>query len=53
MKVETDFEGVSASYYRDDNGDGVWTEVAEFESTTEIDLVGVAALLAGTDGLVG
>lgn len=61
MKTETEYDKVEFSLYRDDNGDGRWTQVAEGESsgpyldasTQTVDLIGLQPLLMAADGLVG
>lgn len=56
VKVESDDDGTEWNLYRDDNGDGIWTEVAEIESSTTdnlVELVGLSDVLALTVGVVG
>lgn len=61
VKTETERDGVEFELFRDDNGDGIWTQMAEGESTGlhldgatgTIDLVGIQTYLAGADAIVG
>ena len=58
VKTETERNGMEFSLYRDDNQDGVWTQIAEGESHGNtalniVELVGMAGGLAVADALVG
>lgn len=58
LKTEVERNGTEFTLYRDDNQDGVWTEIAEGEvhgsaSVNVVDLVGLAAYLSAADALVG
>lgn len=56
VKVELDDNATEWNLYRDDNGDGIWTEVAQIESSTTdslVKLVGLSDLLALSVGVVG
>lgn len=62
VKTEDEWNGAEISLYRDDNGDGVWTEVLEAEAQFgsalldahgAISLTGLADYLAFTSTVVG
>lgn len=63
VKVEVEDDEAEIELFRDDNADGVWTRVAEFEGpqvqdwiaddTGAVDLTGVAPFLAAAVGVVG
>lgn len=56
VKVEHETDSTEWALYRDDNGDGIWTEVAEVESNTVdslVDLVGLADVLGQTAAVIG
>ena len=61
VKTETERNGIEFTLLRDDNGDGIWTQIAEGETTGlhidnatgTIDLVGIQAYLASADTIVG
>lgn len=56
VKVELEDNGAEWKFYRDDNADGIWTEVAEVESSQAqdlVELVGLSDLLALTAAVVG
>lgn len=61
VKTEQERDGIEFTLLRDDNGDGIWTQIAEGETTGlhidnatgTIDLVGIQAYLASADTIVG
>lgn len=62
VKTEAEWNGAEISLYRDDNGDGVWTEVLDAEALNgaplldangTINLTGLADYLALTGAVVG
>ncbi|MDD2544828.1 MAG: hypothetical protein PHI55_00925 [Burkholderiaceae bacterium] len=54
LKTEQEGAGVEFTLYRDDNKDGIWTEIAEGESNSlSVDLVGIQGYLAAADALIG
>lgn len=54
LKTEQEGAGVEFTLYRDDNNDGIWTEIASGESKgLTVDLVGVQSYLAAADAIIG
>lgn len=61
VKTVADSNGYHFEVFRDDNGDGVWTEIAEGHtagtwvdaSTGTVQLVGLQTLLSAADAIVG
>lgn len=58
LKTETERNGVEFTLYRDDNQDGVWTEIAEGEANGNaavnvVELVGLAGGLSAADAVIG
>lgn len=58
VKTETERNGVEFTLYRDDNQDGVWTEIAEGEvngnaAVNVVELVGLAGGLSAADAVIG
>lgn len=61
VKTETERDGIEFKLLRDDNGDGIWSQIAEGETTGlhlnsatgTIDLVGIQSYLVGADSIVG
>ena len=61
VKTETERDGIEFTLLRDDNGDGIWSQIAEGEATGlhlngttgSIDLVGIQNYLVGADSIVG
>ena len=58
LKTETERSGVEFTLYRDDNQDGVWTEIAEGEvngnaAVNVVELVGLAGGLSAADAVIG
>ena len=58
VKTETERNGVEFTLYRDDNQDGVWTEIAEGEANGNaavnvVELVGLAGGLSAADAVIG
>lgn len=61
VKTETERKGIEFEIFRDDNQDGIWTQIAEGETqdlfidaiTGSVDLVGIQSLLDASIGIVG
>ncbi len=58
VKTETERNGVEFTLYRDDNQDGVWTEIAEGEvngnaAVNVVELVGLTGGLSAADAVIG